>query len=66
VSAQALVHKKFVLYHTPEFIGGEKVQLVVGMEFLEGGFRLCAIEAIEKMEVRDTLTIDSLMIWRVG
>ncbi len=62
---QTLEKKKFVLYHTPEFVGGEKVQLVVGMEFLEGGFRPQQISDITDMKPTDTLTIDSLMIWRV-
>ena len=62
---QTLEKKKFVLYHTPEFMGGEKVQLVEGMGFLEGGFRPQQISDIIAMEPTDTLTIDSLMIWRV-
>ena len=62
---QTLQRKKFVLYHTPEFIGGEKVQLVVGMEFMEGGFTPQQISDIIDMKPTDTLTIDSLMIWRV-
>jgi len=60
-----LVRKKFVLYHKPEFIGGEQVQLVVGMEFLEGGFRPSEISDITNMKGGETLTIGSLMIWRV-
>jgi len=60
-----LERKKFVLYHTPEFVGGEKVQLVVGMEFTEGGFRPADIRAIEELPVNDSITITSLKVWRV-
>jgi len=62
---QTLEKKKFVLYHSPEFIGGERVQLVVGMEFTEGGFRSPEVRDISNMSVDDTLTIASLKIWRV-
>ena len=62
---QTLVRKKFVLYHSPEFIGGEKLQLVEGMEFLEGGFRPHEISDITNMKKGKVLTIGSLMILRV-
>ena len=65
MSVQALVKKKFVLYYKPEFIGGERVQLVEGMEFTEGGFRPPEVRDISNMNVDDTLTIASLKIWRV-
>lgn len=65
MSMQTLVKKKFVLYYKPEFIGGEKVQLVEGMEFTEGGFRPPEVRDISNMSEGDTLTIASLKIWRV-
>lgn len=62
---QVLVKKKFVLYYAPEFIGGERVQLVEGMEFTDGGFRPPEVRDISNLNVDDNLTIASLKIWRV-
>ena len=66
MSMQSLVKKKFVLYYRPEFIGGEKVQLVEGMEFTEGGFRPPEVRDITDMKVDDVLNIGGLKILRVN
>lgn len=40
--SQVLQRRKFVLYYPPEFVGGERVEIKVGMRFFteENGFRL--------------------------
>lgn len=67
MSMQALVKKKFILYYNPDFAGGERVQLVEGMDFFteDGGFREPEIGYISKMEKGTTLGVGPLRIWRV-
>ena len=64
---QALVKKKFVLYYPPEFAGGERVQIVNGIEFFteDKGFRRMEIDEIESMDDMDSISISYLKVWRV-
>lgn len=64
---QGLVKKKFVLYYSPDFAGGERIQLVEGISFFtEGkGFHLREINDVAKMEKNATLNIGPLKVWRV-
>lgn len=64
---QTLVRKKFVLYYSPEFAGGERVQLVKGMDFFteEHGFRAYEIAHIANMGKGDGFNTGPLMMWRV-
>lgn len=64
---QTLERKKFVLYYAPEFAGGERVQLVEGLDWFteDKGFREMEIGYISKLKKGDTLTVGSLKIWRV-
>lgn len=62
-----MVKKKFVLYYTPDFAGGERVQLVEGIDFFteEKGFRRMEIDEVESMKQDDTLAISHLRLWRI-
>ena len=71
MSMQGLVKKKFVLYYSPyyspDFAGGERIQLVEGIDFFteDKGFRRMEIDEIESMKYDSTLTISYLRLWRV-
>ncbi len=64
---QTLERKKFVLYYSPEFAGGERTQIVNGMDFFteEKGFRAPEIGYISQIKKGNNLTVGSLKIWRV-
>ena len=64
---QTLERKKFVLYYAPEFAGGERAQIVNGMDFftVDKGFREMEIGYISKLKKGLNITIGSLQIWRV-
>jgi len=64
---QTLVRKKFVLYYSPEFAGGERVQLVEGMDFFteENGFRPHEIAHLFEMKKTHVLSTGPLQVWRV-
>ncbi len=64
---QALVRKKFVLYYSPEMSGGERTQIVNGIDWFteEKGFRRMEIDDIEHLDPMDSVTISYLKVWRV-
>ena len=59
--------KRFVLYYSPEFPGGEKA-VPVGMEFftVDKGFRDMEIGYIGKLKKNGILSVGSMKIWRVN
>jgi hypothetical protein len=61
------MQKKFVLYYSPEFAGGERTQIVNGMSFFteNSGFRAPEIGYISQIKKGGNLTVGSLQIWRV-
>lgn len=67
MSMQSLVKKKFVLYYKPEFAGGERAQIVEGMDFFtkENGFSIYDIDDIGHLDPEDSTNIGPLMVWRV-
>jgi len=64
---QTLQRKKFVLYYPPEFVGGERTQIVNGIAFFteDRGFKRMEIDEIESMDPMDSISISYLKIWRV-
>jgi len=67
LAMQALVRKKFVLYYSPEFAGGERTQIVNGVDFFTEtrGFKRMEIDEIGNMDPMDSIKIGPLMVWRV-
>jgi len=71
MSAQTLVHKKFVVYFSSEhnhegFTGGEQAKLVTrGFFTAVNGFRTSEIQEVEKMETDDILKIGDQPTWPV-
>ena len=64
--SQVLQRKKFVLYYSPEFPGGERVDFVEMSFFTEDkGFRTPEIGYINALKKGLTLSVGSLQIWRV-
>lgn len=61
------MRKKFVLYYSPDFAGGERVQIVNGVAWFteDKGFRAPEIGYISQIKKGDNLTVGSLRIWRV-
>lgn len=64
---QTLVRKKFVLYYPPEFAGGERTQIVKGIDFFteDKGFKRMEIDEIESMDPMDAINISYLKVWRI-
>ena len=61
-----LQRKKFVLYYSPEFVGGERIALEEMSFFTEDkGFRVPEIGYINALKKGLTLDVGPLMIWRV-
>jgi hypothetical protein len=66
MSMQTLERKKFVLYYDPDFVGGERTQ-IVGQEFFtdESGFRPMEIDRISTLPPMHATDAGPLKIWRV-
>lgn len=64
---QALVKRRYVLYYPPEMAGGERVQLVEGLDWFteDKGFRRMEIDEIEVLDPMSSVSISYLKVWRV-
>jgi hypothetical protein len=64
---QTLAKRKYALYYSPSFAGGERVQLVKGLDFFteNKGFRRMEIDEIESMDPMDSINLYPLKVWRI-